>query len=80
MGASFRVIDLRAGREPVEVEVDASSPEEAGMKVFGEKLVRSGSRKHCWAKVYYQFAGQPPCMIRLYRPIKQAPSTPASPQ
>jgi hypothetical protein len=67
-GMKYRVIDLRTNLiDALEVEVQANTPEEAAEKALGEHLVRGGKRGDIRARVYWQNAGQPMTMVRLYR-------------
>jgi hypothetical protein len=69
MAKSFRVVDLRekvaSDAESIMVHA-AASPEAAARAALGEELVRSGSKRHMVAKVYWQTEGQPMTMVRLY--------------
>jgi|GEM_PF-814218 len=64
--AEFRVIDLRTDLITPEQKVEASSPEDAGRKVLGMDVFRSGQPKHLVARVYWQSPASPPNMVRLY--------------
>lgn len=72
MVTQFRVIDMRAGADaPTEVIVEkARSPEEAARLATGETLVRSGRRNDLRVRVYFQQAGQPTTMVRLYQRVE----------
>lgn len=65
---SYRVVDCRTGvADAGEVIVDSAiSPEDAALKATGETLVRSGRRADLRVRVYFQHAGQPMSMVRLY--------------
>lgn len=65
---SFRVVDCRSQTvEPKDIIIDqASTPEDAAFKAIGEQLVRSGRRSDLRVRVYFQHAGQPLSMVRLY--------------
>lgn len=69
MPIEYRVVDLRTEViDPEERIVTASKPEEAAEMVLGEKVARGNQRfAKPIARVYYQKAGQPLTMLRLYR-------------
>ncbi len=63
----FEVIDLRSETiETSELVENVSSPEEAARKVLGIDVFRSGRRQNLVARVYWQRAGEPKNMVRLY--------------
>lgn len=64
---TYRVIDLLATeRDPLLHAVEAASPEQAGEKVVGKKLVRSGAPRNLRCRVYLDKPHQPSLMFRLY--------------
>lgn len=65
---SYRVVDCRGGvADASEIIIaGAISPEDAALKAIGETLVRSGRRGDLRVQVYFQHAGQPMSMVRLY--------------
>ncbi|HEV7345450.1 MAG TPA: hypothetical protein VGN60_07440 [Devosia sp.] len=69
MAIVYRVVDVRTDViDPVEITIStARSPEEAARQALDVEVVRSGSRKDIVARVYWQAAGQPMNMVRLYR-------------
>ena len=71
MAITYRVVDLRADVvEPAEIIIEnARSPEDAVRQALEVEAVRSGQRKDLIARVYWQPAGQPVTMVRLYRRI-----------
>lgn len=72
MPTNFRIVDLRLGPEaPKELNIaQARTPEEAALLATGEELVRSGHRDDLRVRVYFQHAGQPMSMVRLYRRVE----------
>lgn len=72
MTPKFRILDLRSDpNSPTELSVDgAKTPEEAARLVTGEILVRSGRPEDLRVKAYFQQAGQPMTMVRLYRRVE----------
>ena len=72
MTVQFRVIDMRSGPDDApEILVEkARSPEDAALQAVGEQLVRSGHRNDLRVRVYFQQAGQPTSMVRLYRKVE----------
>ena len=63
----FEVIDLRSETiETSELVENVSSPEEAARKFLGIDVFRSGRRQNLVARVYWQRAGEPKNMVRLY--------------
>lgn len=70
MTSDFRVIDLQTETiDPEPKTVKATSPERAAELVLGQQLVRSGAKKDLRARVYFQSAGQPVSMVRLYSKV-----------
>lgn len=71
MAKSFKVIDIRDDTK--EHWIDAKSAEEAGEKVVGLPLTRSGVARNLKAKVYWQPApDKPQLMTRLYQRVIQS--------
>lgn len=68
---NYRVIDLRTDTvQPQEIIIEGeNSPERAALKALGLELVRSGSNRDLKARVYWQAAGQPMNMVRLYTKV-----------
>ena len=64
--ATYRVIDLRPGLLRRELNIEASSPEQAGEAALKEKLMRSGRRPFLACRVYWQ-TDNGTNMTRLYR-------------
>lgn len=63
----FEVIDLRSDTiETSEIVENVSSPEEAARKALGIDVFRSGRKHNLVARVYWQRAGEPKNMVRLY--------------
>lgn len=68
MSEHYRVLDLSATEQP-EQTVQARSPEAAASQVLGMEVVRSGAKRDLMARVYWQVAGRPLNMVRLYRRV-----------
>lgn len=68
MTQTYRVIDLRNSLEnAAEITIEgARSPEDAVRQALGIHVARSGRRQDLVARVYWQPAGQPVNMVRLY--------------
>lgn len=68
MTMTYRVIDLRTDMVDLnEIIVEGeTSPERAAMKALGLDLMRSGNKRDLTARVYWQAAGHPLNMVRLY--------------
>lgn len=64
---SYRVVDARSDK-PISTEaiVQTFSPEAAAKSALGLDLVRSGRKLDLAARVYWQNAGQPLSLVRLY--------------
>jgi len=62
----YRVVDARGTTVQAEHLVDASTPEAAAKSAFGLDLVRSGRIRDLVARIYWQPAGSPKNMVRLY--------------
>ena len=66
----YRIIDLHTETiDPEPKTVQSTSPEKAAEMVLGLELVRRGAKKDLRARVYYQHAGQPVTMVRLYTKV-----------
>lgn len=72
MNVQYRIVDMRMGPDGSEeiLIAKARSPEDAALQAVGEKLVRSGHRNDLRVRVYFQEAGQPTTMVRLYRRVE----------
>jgi hypothetical protein len=64
---NYRVVDLTREDARPEHTVRAKSPEAAAQEALGLTLVRSGRKNTLAAQVYWQPAGEPLTMVRLYR-------------
>ena len=68
---SFRVVDARMSTQaPVDVTVEASSPEEAAQLALNLELVRSGQKQDLTARVCWADKGLPMRMVRLYSRVQ----------
>jgi len=72
MSYKYRIVDMRLGADEAKeiLVAKARSPEDAALQAVGEKLVRSGHRNDLRVRVYFQDAGQPTTMVRLYRRVE----------
>lgn len=70
MPNQFRVVNLSpAATDQCDQLITAASPEQAGSKVLGMELVRSGAKADLIAKVYWQNGDNATNMVRLYRKV-----------
>lgn len=65
----YRIVDLTDKTiHPDSLTVEVTGPPElAAKKALGIKVVRGGNRRDLVARVYWQNAGYPMTMVRLYR-------------
>lgn len=74
MPEHYRVLDLSTGSaQQPEQTIQAKSPEAAASQVLGMDVVRSGAKRDLMARVYWQVAGRPLNMVRLYRRVDWDP-------